>query len=83
MIVKKFRLKWLVKKLKLIRRKKNHPEHKYSVTFVTKVETQNFSYRHNILFSIAIFEYKTYCCHRGIYNGRENADEIEQRLVEY
>ena len=39
MVYKKFRQKWLVKKSKFVWRKKNHPEHKYSVTFVSKVGT--------------------------------------------
>ena len=37
--LKKFRQKWLVKKSKFVWRKKTHPEHKYSVTFVSKVGT--------------------------------------------
>ena len=37
---KKFRQKWLVKKSKFVWRKKTHPEHKYSVTFVSKVGTK-------------------------------------------
>ena len=40
MIFKKFRQKWLVKKSKFVWRKKTHPEHKYSVTFVSKVGTK-------------------------------------------
>ena len=36
---KKCRQKWLVKKSKFVWRKKNPPEHKYSVTFVSKVGT--------------------------------------------
>ena len=36
---RKFRQKWLVKKSKFVWRKKTHPEHKYSVTFVSKVGT--------------------------------------------
>ena len=35
----KFRQKRLVKKSKLVWRKKTHPKHKYSVTFVSKVGT--------------------------------------------
>ena len=31
--------KWLVKKSKFVWRKKTHPEHKYSVTFVLKIGT--------------------------------------------
>ena len=37
--LKKFRQKWLVKKSKFVWRKKTQPEHKYSVTFVSKVGT--------------------------------------------
>ena len=36
-----FRQNWLVKKSKIVRRKKTQPEqHKYSVTFVSKVGTK-------------------------------------------
>ena len=31
--------KWLVKKSNFVWRKKTHPEHKYSVTFVSKIGT--------------------------------------------
>ena len=40
MMLKKFRQKWLVKKSE---EKKTHPEHKYSVTFVSKVGTINLN----------------------------------------
>ena len=39
MIQKQIRLKWLVKSQNLSEEKKTHPEHKYSVTFVSKVGT--------------------------------------------
>ena len=35
----KIRQKWLFKKSKFVWRKKNHPEHQYSVTFVSNVGT--------------------------------------------
>ena len=38
--IKKFLQKWLVKKSKFVWRKKTHPEHKYSVTFVLNVGTK-------------------------------------------
>ena len=40
MMLKKIREKWLVKKSKFVWRKKSQTEHKYSVTFVSKVETK-------------------------------------------
>ena len=38
-MIKFFCQKWLVKKSKFVWRKKTHPEHKYSITFVSKVGT--------------------------------------------
>ena len=52
--VKKLRQKWLVKKSKFVWRKKTHTEHKYSVTFVSKVGTKTQGFVPSSLFSIML-----------------------------
>ena len=52
-MIKKIRQKRLVKKSKFVWRKKNPPEHKYSVTFVSKVGTISYLFDYMQLFPIA------------------------------
>ena len=55
--IKKSRQKWLVRKSKFVWRTKNPLEHKYSVTFVSKVGTKTFGW--NYVFNCSDFRYES------------------------